>query len=375
MANPDPYEPEFSFSGFQATDPASPLPGNQVDNELANIAESLGETITGLNQIRRADGALQNDIVTLDSLAPEVSSKLGATGPTGPSGPAGPQGAASTVPGPAGATGPTGLGATGATGPTGPAGIIGATGPSGASINIKGTVATVGALPGGATAGDAYKVTADNHLYVWSGAAYTDLGVFTGPTGVTGATGPVGATGVAGPVGATGPTGVTGPAGATGVGLTGATGPTGITGLTGPTGPAGAVGATGPTGVTGAVGATGVTGATGPTGPSTIPQNSQSAAYTLVAGDAGGHIFHPSADTTARIWTIPANASVAYAIGTAITFVNQNGAGAITIAITTDTMRLAGAGTTGSRTLAANGIATAIKVTATEWLISGTNLT
>jgi hypothetical protein len=107
----------------------------------------------------------------------------------------------------------------------------------------------------------------------------------------------------------------------------------------------------------------------------TIPQNSQSAAYTLVLADSGKQIFHPSADTTARTFTIPANGTVAFPVGTAVTFINQNGAGVITIAITTDTMRLAGAGTTGSRTLAANGIATAIKVTSTEWLISGTGLT
>jgi hypothetical protein len=107
---------------------------------------------------------------------------------------------------------------------------------------------------------------------------------------------------------------------------------------------------------------------------SNIPQNSKSAAYTLVLTDAQKHILHPSADTTARIFTIPANSSVAYPVGTAITFINQNGAGVITIAITTDTMRLAGAGTTGSRTLAANGIATAVKITSTEWIISGTGL-
>lgn len=106
-----------------------------------------------------------------------------------------------------------------------------------------------------------------------------------------------------------------------------------------------------------------------------IPQNSQSAAYTLVATDSGKHVLHPSADTTARTFTIPANSSVPFEIGTAITFINQNGAGVVTIAITTDTMRLAGAGTTGSRTLAANGIATCIKVTSTEWIISGTGLT
>jgi hypothetical protein len=106
-----------------------------------------------------------------------------------------------------------------------------------------------------------------------------------------------------------------------------------------------------------------------------IPQNSQSTAYTLVLADANKHILHPSADTTARTMTIPANSSVAYPIGTALTFVNQNAAGVMTIAITTDTMRLAGAGTTGSRTLAANGIATALKITSTEWIISGSGLT
>lgn len=106
-----------------------------------------------------------------------------------------------------------------------------------------------------------------------------------------------------------------------------------------------------------------------------IPQNSQSAAYTTVISDANKHILHPSADTTARTWTIDSNATVPYPIGTAITFVNQNGAGTLTISITTDTMRLAGAGTTGSRTLTANGIATALKITSTEWIISGTNLT
>ena len=106
-----------------------------------------------------------------------------------------------------------------------------------------------------------------------------------------------------------------------------------------------------------------------------IPQSSQSVAYTTILSDSGKHIYHPSADTTARIWTIPANASVAYPIGTALTFINDTSAGVITIAITTDVMVLAGAGTTGSRTLAANGIATAIKMTATKWMISGTNLT
>lgn len=106
-----------------------------------------------------------------------------------------------------------------------------------------------------------------------------------------------------------------------------------------------------------------------------LVQNSQSAAYTLVLGDANKQIYHPSADTTARIWTIPANSSVAFPIGTTITFINDTSGGTITISITTDTLVLAGAGTTGSRTLAANGIATAIKMTSTRWMINGTGLT
>lgn len=106
-----------------------------------------------------------------------------------------------------------------------------------------------------------------------------------------------------------------------------------------------------------------------------VPQNIQSAAYTITATDSGGHVLHPSADTSARTWTIPANSALPLPINTAITFVNQNGAGVITLAITTDTMRLAGLGTTGNRSLAANGVATALKITQTEWIISGTGLT
>jgi len=105
-----------------------------------------------------------------------------------------------------------------------------------------------------------------------------------------------------------------------------------------------------------------------------IPQNSKSAAYTLVLADSGKHIFHPSSDANARTFTIPANSSVAYPIGTALTFINMTSQ-VVTIAITTDTMYLSSAGTTGSRTLAQYGSATAIKITSTNWLISGSGLT
>lgn len=105
---------------------------------------------------------------------------------------------------------------------------------------------------------------------------------------------------------------------------------------------------------------------------SQIPQNSQSTAYTTVLADAQKHILHPTADNNARTFTIAANSSVAYPIGTCITFVNQ--INTVTIAITSDTLVFAGTGGTGSRTLAASGVATALKIASTTWIISGTGL-
>lgn len=103
-----------------------------------------------------------------------------------------------------------------------------------------------------------------------------------------------------------------------------------------------------------------------------IPQSSAATtgSYTIVAADAGEHIY----STATRTITIPANSSVALPVGTAISFVAATGA-TVTIAITTDTLLLAGPGTTGSRTLAPFGMATALKITSTSWIISGNGLT
>lgn len=106
----------------------------------------------------------------------------------------------------------------------------------------------------------------------------------------------------------------------------------------------------------------------------TIPQNSKSAAYTTVLADSGKHILHPSADTTARVFTIDSNANVAYPVGTAVTIVNEDSAGALTIAITSDTLLYAATGGTGSRTCAATCVVTLIKITTTKWIIAGTGL-
>lgn len=220
--------------------------------------------------------------------------------------------------------------------------------------------------------------------YTW----YTGPGNFTGYTGFTWYTWPGNFTWY---TWFTGATGYTGPGNFTGyTGYTWANWPIWATWYTWPNWPTWFTGYTWPGNFTWYTWYTGYTWpswtawwawATGPTwytwytGPTTVPQNSQSTNYTTVAWDSGKHIYHPSADTTARTFTIDSNANVAYAIWTAITFVNDTSGWVITIAITTDTLVLAWAWTTWSRTLAANWIATALKITSTRWIISGNWLT
>jgi hypothetical protein len=103
-----------------------------------------------------------------------------------------------------------------------------------------------------------------------------------------------------------------------------------------------------------------------------IPVESKTADYTLTASDQSKLIFHSGTDANNRTFTIPANASVAFPIGTVITFANR--INTVTISITSDTLVWAPSGATGTRTLAANGIATATKLTSTLWMISGAGL-
>lgn len=192
-----------------------------------------------------------------------------------------------------------------------------------------------------------------------------------------------------------------------------------IVGPEGPEGPAGADGADGADGATGATGPSGVISVTAPitnSGTSTeavlsldtsniapinnptftgtvtgvpaepdtdadaaklvgyigMPQDSQTTGIQgLTRSSAGKHIY--SSET--RTVILPANASRPLEIGA--TFVFISGAGATTtISIGGgDTLILAGDGGTGSRTLAPHGMATAVKVAATTWYISGNGLT
>ena len=98
------------------------------------------------------------------------------------------------------------------------------------------------------------------------------------------------------------------------------------------------------------------------------PINTQASTYTLVIGDAGKTIY------AGGNLTIPANASVAFPIGTTINVIASAG---ITIAITSDTLQWGGqaTSTTGTRTVATYGMATLVKVTNTIWYISGVGVT
>lgn len=105
------------------------------------------------------------------------------------------------------------------------------------------------------------------------------------------------------------------------------------------------------------------------------PQNLQASTYGFLLSDRGKSIYR--ANAAAVTWTIPANGTTAFPIGTVITLINDATSGVLTIAITTDTLvwvpsLTGGAGT--SRALAAGAVATLIKVAATRWLISGVGI-
>ena len=100
--------------------------------------------------------------------------------------------------------------------------------------------------------------------------------------------------------------------------------------------------------------------------------NEQNGDYTLVIGDKGKTIWKSTGGAGETI-TIPANGSVAFRGGTLVAIQNDGG-GALTIAITTDTLTWANDNSTGSRTLADGGWAVIQKMSSTSWKIGGDGL-
>lgn len=103
------------------------------------------------------------------------------------------------------------------------------------------------------------------------------------------------------------------------------------------------------------------------------PANLQNANYTLGPTDAGKKLMHT--DSSPYTWTVPTDATPGLAADSVVGMVNI-GAGVITIAPAAGvTLYLAGAGTTGNRTLAQWGVATLMQVGADIWLIGGVGVT
>jgi len=96
---------------------------------------------------------------------------------------------------------------------------------------------------------------------------------------------------------------------------------------------------------------------------------------TLSLRDANSTYHRTSADTTARTWTIPANSSVPFMIGTKQRLLNMGASGNISVPITTDTLNWLPTGGTGTRTIAPNGYLDLEKITATMWICSGVGVT
>ncbi len=97
-----------------------------------------------------------------------------------------------------------------------------------------------------------------------------------------------------------------------------------------------------------------------------VPQNAKTAAYTLLASDAGKHI----SITTGGI-TVPASV---FAVGDAISIYNNSGSNQTITQGASTTLRLAGSASTGNRTVAQYGLCTILCVASNVFVISGAGL-
>lgn len=99
--------------------------------------------------------------------------------------------------------------------------------------------------------------------------------------------------------------------------------------------------------------------------------NTQAGDYTFVAADAGKVMVHNGG--AGHTFTIPAEASVNYSIGTRIYIMNEGSS--LSVAITSDLLVRSGTGATGTRTLAADSLAMIVKSRSARWYITGDGIT
>lgn len=101
-----------------------------------------------------------------------------------------------------------------------------------------------------------------------------------------------------------------------------------------------------------------------------VPMSAITAAYTFALADAGKGVC--KSVTSAITVTVPANAAVAFPVGTILTLANNASSGNLFVSGSAGvTLRLAGTTATGTRSIAPWGYATALQVATNVWLVSG----
>jgi hypothetical protein len=105
-----------------------------------------------------------------------------------------------------------------------------------------------------------------------------------------------------------------------------------------------------------------------------VPQNAQTATYTLQVSDSGKHIYYTQSSNT--ILYIPNAGQAVFQNGATIMIVSQTTSGA-NVTVTPNTgvsLYLAGNTTSTSRNVTTYGMATLIRVAANTWFINGTGV-
>lgn len=72
MPYPTVYDVTYSYTGFQAAQGDDSFPGTQLDADLAGLQANIESLTAFMDDVIRSDGALQNSIVTYDSLSAEL---------------------------------------------------------------------------------------------------------------------------------------------------------------------------------------------------------------------------------------------------------------------------------------------------------------
>jgi hypothetical protein len=73
MSQPDPYVLDYSFVGWQISNPTRPLPADKLEVEFNAVSETLDQVLTNIALIQRDDGEIANETIGYDQLKPELT--------------------------------------------------------------------------------------------------------------------------------------------------------------------------------------------------------------------------------------------------------------------------------------------------------------